>query len=345
MRYAHLVKSSSRTVGTVSLAVVGLGRWGSNYLRTLAALPGVRVAAVVDPSEEARVRAASLVPHSLQFPSIGDALAHAKVDGVVISSPSETHAGIAVTALEQGLAVLVEKPVATTVRDAHALCRPEFAGKLLAGHLAVHHPALQQIQSLVENNAIGEVRQIAANRASAGSTRSSESALWALGPHDACTVVRLLGSPSTVRCESRLPNEQAVVMRTRFASGGSAVLTLSRQSAAPTRELRVEGALGSIRFDEQTGALTVLRRGGPVTRNVLTPEQPLLELQCRHFLGCVSGAESPRSGVADAVAVTRLLVAAGQSLAQRGAEAALDIWPPSEGVNAPRRPGIEPSAA
>lgn len=345
MRYALPVKSSAHSGGTVSLAVVGLGRWGSNYLRTLATLPGARVAAVVDPSAAARESASLLAPRSQAFPSLGDALAHSKPDGVIVATPSETHATIALTALEQGLAVLVEKPVATTLRDAVPLSRAEFKSRILAGHLTVHHPGLKRVHELVEDDAVGSVVKVESTRASAGATHSSESALWALGPHDACTVGRLLGSPSTVRCTSHLPDEQAVALAAGFRNGSFARVELSRRSPHARRELRVTGTRGVISFDEQRGLVTLMELGRPPSIFERRPEQPLLELQCLHFLQCVAGTDSPASGAADGLAVARLLVAARQSLVLGGEEVGLDIWPPQPEVNGAPHPGIETSAA
>ena len=91
---------------------------GRNHLRVLGALPGVRLAAVADPDAGApspRPRAAT---GAQAFSEPLAMLAEADLDAVVIAAPTTTHLPLTLAAIERGIAVLVEKPLAATPAEA-----------------------------------------------------------------------------------------------------------------------------------------------------------------------------------------------------------------------------------
>src|SRR5229473_890850 len=104
----------------VRLGLIGAGRWGRNYLRTIAATPGVRLA-----------RLASRNPDSVRLapadcavtPDWRDLLDRNALDGVIIATPAALHAEMALAAMDAGLPVLVEKPLTMDIAQARALGR------------------------------------------------------------------------------------------------------------------------------------------------------------------------------------------------------------------------------
>lgn len=112
--------------------MIGVGEMGSYHARTLSAIPGVDVAVVADVRESSS-RAMSdelgCEPSSdpMEVASRGD------LDGVVIATPDETHPDLAVAAVETGMSVLCEKPLATTLTEAQRVIDAEVA----IGHRAV----------------------------------------------------------------------------------------------------------------------------------------------------------------------------------------------------------------
>jgi predicted dehydrogenase len=139
----------------VSLAIVGAGLWGRNHALALTTHPRASVALVCD-RDEARARQAGETFGCAWTTSLGD-VAASPVDAVTIATPDHLHREPAVTMLEAGKHVLVEKPLATTVADGVAM----VAAAARAGvHLMVDfharwHPLFMGAKAYVERGELG----------------------------------------------------------------------------------------------------------------------------------------------------------------------------------------------
>ena len=83
----------------------------------------LEICAVADPNEQYRNWFSDLagVPQSRRFANHRDLLAKVKLDAVQVNTPDHLHCGPTVDALNAGLDVVVPKPTAATVKDAHAM--------------------------------------------------------------------------------------------------------------------------------------------------------------------------------------------------------------------------------
>lgn len=107
------------------VALIGLGGRGRGHARDLTCLPGVRLAALCDVSEEATARAredlGTTVAGAYATTDPERVLSDRDVDAVVISTQHDTHRPLAVAAARAGKHLLVEKPLALTAPDARAI--------------------------------------------------------------------------------------------------------------------------------------------------------------------------------------------------------------------------------
>jgi len=111
------------------MGVVGLGGMGSTHLRNLLGMPGVEVVGAADIDEAKLAWAASLgvKPYRDYRELVG------RVDAVVVATPPFLHREQAVYALERGVHVFLEKPMATSLGDAEAIVEAaERGGATLA---------------------------------------------------------------------------------------------------------------------------------------------------------------------------------------------------------------------
>lgn len=110
---------------TLRIGLIGAGGMGSFHGRTLAALPDVAIAVVADAVPSAAEQLAADLGAEASTDSVAVA-GSAELDGVVIASPDDTHAALALEALAAGTPVLCEKPLATSMADARLIVDHEL---------------------------------------------------------------------------------------------------------------------------------------------------------------------------------------------------------------------------
>ena len=150
------------TVATLPrLGFLGVGWIGRNRMEALARDGLARVAVVADPQAEALAAAADAAPQAERAESLEELLEH-ELDGIVIATPSALHADQAVAALERGLAVFCQKPLARdTAETRRVLEAARAADRLLAVDLSYRHvEALHAAQAHVASGAIGHLHTI-----------------------------------------------------------------------------------------------------------------------------------------------------------------------------------------
>lgn len=142
------------------MGIAGAGMIAGVHARAYAAMPGVRLVAVADPVAAKAERLAAEV--GTEQPPDLDALLEADLDILSVCTPSPTHADLAVRALESGLSVLCEKPIARTLDDARRIVRASetAAGICMIGHVSRFEPDHLQAQQVVASGQLGRVHMM-----------------------------------------------------------------------------------------------------------------------------------------------------------------------------------------
>jgi predicted dehydrogenase len=194
--------------GPIRLGLVGVGRWGRNYVRTIAEVDGAELAAVASSNPDTR----EIVPPDCDiFPDWHDLL-NENIDAVIIASPPSTHAEILLAAVAAGKAVLVEKPLVTTAADLAAI-RPAVTNSIvMVEHTHLFHPAFRALKAMVAEK--GKPLAIRASAGNTGPHRTDVSVLWDWGPHDIAMALDLFPGPAKVR--------EARVVEFRYIGGVAA---------------------------------------------------------------------------------------------------------------------------
>jgi predicted dehydrogenase len=141
------------------LGFLGVGWIGRHRMECIAASGAVRLAAIADASADNAVAAAAAIEGAEVVGDTLEALLAADVDGVVIATPSAQHAEQAIAALERGMAVFCQKPLARTARETKRVVdAARAADRLLAVDLSYRHTAgMQRIRPLVQRGELGTV--------------------------------------------------------------------------------------------------------------------------------------------------------------------------------------------
>jgi predicted dehydrogenase len=149
----------------MKMMVAGGGAFGKEHLKTLAAIGGLALAL-------AETRAPELEGLRKMFPlADGDTDAIALLerfmpDGVVIATPADAHAPLAVAALERGVPVLVEKPVAPDAAIMRQLCgvASRSSAFLQPGHILRFSDGHRRLLDILRSGEIGELLQFSSRR-------------------------------------------------------------------------------------------------------------------------------------------------------------------------------------
>ncbi len=176
-----------------NIALVGCGYWGKNLCRNFNALGSL--SAVVDATESGQSTARSIAPDAMITDNIEDILKDDQIRGIALATPAETHANIAIRAMQAGKDVFVEKPMALSISDALDMqsVANETGRILMVGHLLEYHPAVLKLRELINSGELGKINYIYSNRLNFGKVRTEENALWSFAPHDVAVILRLLG--------------------------------------------------------------------------------------------------------------------------------------------------------
>lgn len=315
------------------VSVVGCGRWGRNLVRIFASLGSLRSVVDIDPA------AAKAMAEAYDVPAVelDAALADPDVDGFVVAVPPKDHVPVGRQALQAGKHLLVEKPLALSVNEAEGLCAlaEQRERILMVGHLMRYHPAFIELERLVTQGVLGQLRYISSNRLNLGRVRRDEDVLWSFGPHDVSMVLALVGtdplSVSAVAGEYLRPGVPDVsTVHLTFSQGRRASVFVSWLHPIKEHRLVVVGDEAMAVFDDGqpwTSKLCLFRHAFESEDGVIEavpgdrepvkvrPAEPL-ETECRQFLECIAGATSPPTDGRESVRVLRVLESARQSIAE-----------------------------
>jgi predicted dehydrogenase len=328
--------------GTVALkvGVVGCGYWGSKHLRVLQGVPEVGQVIAIDASEERLQDLRQGFPGLVTFRSLSEALD--RIDAVVIATPPATHVGLALTAIEAGKGVLVEKPLATSVADARLLIDAASARSvtLMVGHTFEHNAAVWKLKELIETGELGRIYYLDSARLNLGLYQWDVNVIWDLAPHDISIFNHILGAkPAFVEAwGSRHAHEyleDVAFLRLQYPElGVSANIHVSWLDPCKVRRVTVVGsgkmavyndlsAEERIRiFDrgvEAPGKITNVQdipmsyRYGDVRSPYIAFQEPL-SVQDRQFVACVIGGFRSTTDGENGLAVVEVLEAADISL-------------------------------
>ncbi|HET6460289.1 MAG TPA: Gfo/Idh/MocA family oxidoreductase [Syntrophales bacterium] len=187
------------------IAQIGVGYWGPNILRNLVENKRCSVTAAVDLSLERREYVRRLYPAITVTDRIDDVLKEAETDAIIIATPVASHFDLAMSALEAGKHVLVEKPMAKSVAEVEKIGRLADKKKLvaMAGHTFIFNAAVRCVKALIDSGGLGNIRYIYSHRLNLGRIRTDVDALWNFAPHDVSIIQYWLNNVTPISVAKR----------------------------------------------------------------------------------------------------------------------------------------------
>lgn len=305
----------------IPVAVVGAGNMGSNHIRVYDELPEADLVEVVEPDPE---RAAEVrEKYDVQ---VFDSVTELRLaDAVSIAVPNKFHRETAETLIENGLDLLVEKPLAPSVADATAIVEAatEHDTILQVGHIERFNPAVEVLEEIVADE---EIIAIEAHRLGPFNEHlSQESVVHDLMIHDLDIIRTLADSEiqhlNAVGSKTRSQEIDHAVATLQFGNGILATSTASHVTHGKIRRLDVTTRNSFIQLGYQEQSLEIQHHGTEqltqvdeqsLYRTETVMERPFVKTQeplkkeLQEFLACVRDDKPPRVSGTDGIAAIEL---------------------------------------
>lgn len=148
------------------VAVVGVGDWGEKHLQALKTIPSVEVMAICD-TDKARARKVAS-RHGVRkfYTDFKELFANEDLAAVHVVTPEPAHRAPVVEAARHGVHVLVEKPLATSLRDADSMIEATKKHNviLMVGHVLRWDSRYAMVKDYIERGKVGKIGTIFARR-------------------------------------------------------------------------------------------------------------------------------------------------------------------------------------
>lgn len=290
----------------MKVAAIGCGYFGSLHAQKYAALDAAVLVGVCD-IDAKRAAACAENTGSTPFTDISDLIG--KVDAVTVAVPTSDHFEVARAFLENGIDVLIEKPICSTLEEADALI--ELAAKkdriLQVGHLERFSPIMEALSEEVAKPGYIESHRISQYRGRGTDT----TVILDMMIHDIDHILHMVGAPieqvDAVGVPVISPAEDIANARLRFSNGCVATVTASRVSWKIQRTMRIFQRNAYIVADMAENKMVITRRTGGEGGEPLTlgaeqrefEQVDLLMRQADSFLNCVATRSQPVVSGAD----------------------------------------------
>lgn len=330
----------------MKIGIIGCGHWGKNYVRVLHELKGASVIACCDALKANIDNIKERYPKTLFTTDANDILKSKDIEAVVVATPASSHHALAMEALKNGKHLIVEKPLALTVKECEEMIAAAKKAKktLMVGHTFLYNDSVRKMRELIEAGSVGDVYYITAKRNHMGLIREDVAALWDLAPHDIAICSYLLGAaPKAVSAVGgeylRAGRCDVAFITLFFERNVMANIQVSWVDSNKVREVAVIGSKERIVFDDLNpmesiriyqkgisfdkdvdsfGEFQYLLRDGDIVSPKINHREPL-KVQCQHFLDSLSSGNTPLSDGINGLNVVKALIAATESIRKKGA--------------------------
>jgi predicted dehydrogenase len=312
----------------ITLGLIGVGRWGINFLKTAEKLNNVRIKYVAAKSSK---NLAKLSNRYTKTTNYKDFFKFPDIDGVIIATPGSTHYRIIKEFAKCGYPLLVEKPLTINYQEALDI-RKEFKdNRIMVGHIYLFNPAFIAFKNTIPQ--IGRIEYISFKLCNLGPEREDMSVVWDFAPHGISICMDLLEKQpeeitswavSILRPNTNLYDN--AVINLRFKNNVSCLMELSRLYPVKKRELVIYGTKGTILFDDLAEKKVILLegKGSRISFPAYSP-QSALESELNEFTKLIKTGKPPITDLNHTLKIMSVLNSVEKSLKEINPKAKLLI--------------------
>jgi predicted dehydrogenase len=320
----------------VRIGLVGCGRAAERlHVPAIGPSTGTSLNGVYDPLPARRELIASMHDRCSVFETIEALVQSDEVDAIIVATPPESHASVAALALRKGRPVLIEKPLASSVKEGAELQRLQADSAALAMvgmNRRAWEPAVK-LRTEIARRRAGRVQvrmAITSDIAGWSPLVSAADPLDDLSTHQLDLLRFLLGC-DIAKTEAAEIQPGEYQLSVEMEDGTTATCTAAYRS--PSME-SIEVSVGPSTYLIRVGSDRLWPATGPARRTLDLVEMALRKLrrrpgglarsyahQLRTFARLVRGETVAYPGIDDGLAVMRAIEAARGSLARGGTNA------------------------
>ncbi|WP_440953893.1 UDP-N-acetylglucosamine 3-dehydrogenase [Methanosarcina sp. Mfa9] len=282
----------------IRVGVIGTGAMGQNHVRIYSEMEGVELAGISDVDFE-RVDAMAAQFDTKPFTDYKEMFAEG-LDAVSVVVPTKLHKQVVLDALEAGLHVLVEKPIADSIENADLMIEAaEKAGKILmVGHIERFNPAVIKLKEIMESGVLGKVVSISTRRVGPYNPRIRDvGVILDIGVHDIDIISYLYGKRvnhvySVAGADIHSFEDHAsIILRLDHEFAG--VVETNWLTPHKVRRLTAIGVNGVAYLDYIDQTVEIHDNGW--IRQAKVVESEPLKNELEHFIECASTGKAPKT--------------------------------------------------
>jgi len=320
---------------TLRAGVIGLGGISAQHINNYRKAQGVELVAGADVNKEATDTAARRGGFT-GYTDWRKMLDEAEPDVVSVCTPPVLHREMAVEAMQRGIHVMCEKPIASTTEDARAMVQAaqEYDAKLMVAYCHRWHPPIQKIKQLIDAGTLGKPLFFRcafagwiefADNHRANKQQAGGGALMDNGSHATDIFQYLFGRVSNVSCRAgtflqQMETDDVAVMIFEAANGCFGEVLVGYSLPGDHTEFKIIGEKGVIRLDNYfTGPVRFQPQGASEWLEHEVPPGDRFEGEFTNFLGAARGEQELVSTAATAFHVHQVISSAYVDASSGGA--------------------------
>ncbi len=340
----------------INVAVIGAGYWGPNLIRNFAACGETNLIAACDKDLRRLQEVLEPYPAVESFDEVDALLARDDIDAVAVATPVSTHGPIGLAALRAGKHVLMEKPMAASVREAEQLVSTaaEAGLTLMVDHTFIYSGAVRKIKEIVDSGELGDLYFVDSVRINLGLFQHDVNVVWDLAPHDLSIMDHLIGrlprslsAFGTCHADDQSEIEDVAYLNLDFGGRMVASFHVNWLSPVKIRHFVIGGSRKGLVYNdlvsdeivrvydrgitvsqdpEAKRGMLINYRTGDVWAPHIDRTEPLSRMVA-HFAECVAQRKRPITDGESGLRIVRILEAAQRSIKAQGGRITLDEQP------------------
>ncbi|MDO5824373.1 Gfo/Idh/MocA family protein [Methanobrevibacter sp.] len=302
----------------VNVGVIGVGAMGENHVRVYHKIEEANLVAVSDVSEKALKRIEKKYG-AKGYTDYNELLENPEIEAVSVCVPTTFHYNVVMEAIKHKKHVLVEKPIAFTLKEAEEMiAAAKESGVLLAtGHVERFNPAVQKAKELVDDGVIGDIVSAFAKRVGPLPPRIKDVGVSIdLAIHDLDImnylfeedVTQVYGTMNSILDDCDFEDHAEIMVS--FDNESTGIVEVNWLTPYKRRELELTGTAGIISVDYIKQSIEVY---GKFAQDIQIKHEEPLKGELTSFLNAIVNNTEPEITGEDGLKALKMVIAANKS--------------------------------